>query len=194
MKTRIYVVVGAFGGVIDEVVVDADEAAAQAHYQRLCSQYGFDPVHASESEHDVELVSAEIVLPGLSLTGQQVARLAFEAVELMGDVLYDPSKWEPYTCEGCDKEYWEGQATALETNEEHRPLCPHCGQPLTSADERIRQIAEGAVQYAIEAALRAERGQVNHPNQGTVSDAFLDRLVAWVTAHETPEQIKEGKR
>ena len=80
-KTQLYVVVGVFGGVVDTVVVDTDEAAAQAHYRRLCTEYGFDPAHASESEHDVKLVSVSLPLLTPTLSEEEVARLTFKAVE-----------------------------------------------------------------------------------------------------------------
>jgi len=189
-KTTIYVVIGAFGGVIDEVVVEADEAAAQAHYRRLCTEYGFDPAHASESEHDVKLVSLSLPLPTPGLTERQVARLAFEAVERMGDIFYEATRWgEPWICEPCDLEFDSVQG--LQQDGDHRPLCPVCSQPLTSADQRIREAAEGGVQYAIEAALGAVGGEVSRSYAGRVSDALLDRLAAEVIAHETPEQVEE---
>ena len=202
MELKVHAVIGMFDGRIDQVVITPYEDMARGEEKRMRTEYDMPLDEALDSEHDVRRVSATLTLPGTashierpapegpSLNEAQVAKLAFEAVELMGDVFYDATHWsEPYTCEPCDEEYQQAQASGFATDEDRRPLCPSCGEPLTSADERIRQMAEGAVQYAIEAALRAVGGKVNHPNQGTVSDAFLDRLVDWVMAHETPEQM-----
>ena len=176
--TKIYVVVGVFGGFVSEMVVATDKDVAQAHYQRLCIEYDFKPEEASNSEHDVQLTSMEIALPGLGLTEQQVARLAFEAVELMGDIFYDGTRWgEQHQCLECDAEFPPHEV-------KDRENCPRCGGKLISADQRVRKLVEGEVFGAIEKALQATGGTVVSGAEEEAQSNPLARLAQLLTTYE----------
>ena len=157
--TKVHVVVGVFAGVVDEVVVDVNEAVAKANYQRLCIMYDFDPVHASESEHDVQLTSVPMVLYPV-LDDEEITDLAYHAVEAMGDVFWDADRWgEPHQCPNCGGEYEPTKVQGLAKSDDGCPLCPKCNGVLQSANECLREAVEGSVQQAIRAALDAAVGK-----------------------------------
>jgi len=57
VKVTVHIVVAVQGGCVNELAATLDSAAAQAKYQRLCEEYGFDPTHAEPCENDVGMIT-----------------------------------------------------------------------------------------------------------------------------------------
>jgi hypothetical protein len=60
MAEQVYVVVGVYSGVTNEIRVCRTEKRALAHYDRLREEYGIHTDEEAESEHDCQMWPVKI--------------------------------------------------------------------------------------------------------------------------------------